>query len=297
MKALSACTPEEAWSGIKPIAYHLRVFGSVCFRHIPDERRKKLDNKSEILIFVGYHPTGAYRLYDPMKKQVVISRDVVVDETTTFEWEKAEEKSEPGCVSSWLEDKSLFNAEQTDADREINNRRSQMTRFPSTRLADHEVFPDNEVTGSGDLVHFAFLADTEALTWKQAINVKEWREAMLKELKVIKKNRTWEMVELPQHKQPIDVKWVFKIKHKLDGEVAKFKSRLVARGFLQKPEVDFTDVFAPVARLETVRLLIVVANIKAWRICQMDVKSAFLNGSLEEEVYVRQPPGFVKKGE
>ncbi|XP_052724120.1 uncharacterized protein LOC128193958 [Vigna angularis] len=111
-KALSECTPEEAWSGIKPTVYHLRIFGSVCYKHVPDERRRKLDDKSETLILVGYHPTGAYRLYNPEKKQIVISRDVIVDEAAMFDWEKAEAKSEVGYVPSWLEDKSSSNAEQ-----------------------------------------------------------------------------------------------------------------------------------------------------------------------------------------
>lgn len=97
------------------------------------------------------------------------------------------------------------------------------------------------------------------------------------------------MVELPQNKQKIEVKWVFKIKYKPNGETTKFKVRLVAKGFLQKPGVDFTNVFAPVARLETVRLVVGITCPKNWEIYQLDVKSAFLNGPLKEEVFVRQP--------
>ncbi|BAT97493.1 hypothetical protein VIGAN_09095000, partial [Vigna angularis var. angularis] len=180
--------------------------GSVCYKHVPNERRRNLDDKSETLILVGYYPTGAYRLYNPEKKQIVISRDVIADEVATFDWEKSEARSKAGCVPSWLKDKSPSTVEQTTTDHEVNNRRSQRTRFPSTRLADHEVFADSDVTSSGDLVHFAFLVDTETLTWEQAVDIKEWNEAMLEELKAIEKNRTWEMVELPQHKQPIEVK-------------------------------------------------------------------------------------------
>ena len=79
-KRLRFVTPEEAWSGVKPHVQHLKIFGSICYRHIPDEKRKKLDDKSESLILIGYHPTGAYKLYDPERQTVVISRDVVVDE-------------------------------------------------------------------------------------------------------------------------------------------------------------------------------------------------------------------------
>ncbi|WVZ20115.1 hypothetical protein V8G54_007437 [Vigna mungo] len=141
------------------------------------------------------------------------------------------------------------------------------------------------------------MADAEPITWRQAIDMKEWKEAMIEELRSIERNRTWNLVELPQHKRAIEVKWIFKTKYKPSGEIAKLKARLVANGFLQQQGVDYTDVYAPVARLETVRLVVVVAVFSSWRIQQLDVKSAFLNGPLEEEVYVRQPPGFEKKGE
>lgn len=139
---------------------------------------------------------------------------------------------------------------------------------------------DNEIDETGGLTHHAFLADAEPLTWEQAIKMEGWREAMKEELRAIEKNGTWEIMELPRQKQAVEVKWVFKTKFKPDGSVAKLKARLVAKGFLQKPGVDFTEVFAPVARLETVRLVAAVANMKGWSICQMDVKSAFLNGPL-----------------
>lgn len=90
---------------------------------------------------------------------------------------------------------------------------------------------------------------------------------------------------------------MFKTKYKPDGSITKLKARLVAKGFQQEPRIDFTNVFAPVARLETVRLVVAIANMRNWKIHQLDVKSALLNDLLEEEVYVTQPPGFVKKGE
>ncbi|MCI29822.1 pentatricopeptide repeat-containing protein, partial [Trifolium medium] len=82
-----------------------------------------------------------------------------------------------------------------------------------------------------------------------------------------------------------------------NGEIAKYKARLVAKGFLQKPDLDFNEVFTPVARLETIRLVVAIASYKDWAMHQLDVKSAFLNGPLKEEVYVKQPPGFEIKGQ
>ena len=90
---------------------------------------------------------------------------------------------------------------------------------------------------------------------------------------------------------------MFKTKHNANGEIEKHKARLVVKGYKQKAGIDYQEVFAPVARLETIRLVLALAAQNNWIVHQMDVKSAFLNGILQEEVYIDQPPGFIKKGE
>jgi len=92
------------------------------------------------------------------------------------------------------------------------------------------------------------------------------------------------------------MKWVYKLKRNSDGEVVKHKARLVAKGYVQKQGVDFEEVFASVARLDTIRLILALAANRGWQVHHLDVKSAFLNGELEEEVYVAQPEGYVEKG-
>ena len=114
-------------------------------------------------------------------------------------------------------------------------------------------------------------------------------------LEMIEKNNTWELVERPADKPVIGVKWVFKTKLNLDGTVQKHKARLVAKGYAQKPGIDYNETFAPVARLDTIRTLIALAAQKGWMLFQLDVKSAFLNGVLDEEVHVEQPEGFELK--
>ena len=104
------------------------------------------------------------------------------------------------------------------------------------------------------------------------------------------------MIELPASKKPIDVKWIFKLKLRPNGEVTKHKARLVARGFMQKAGMDYFEVYAPVIRLETVRLIVAIACGRNCPMYHLHVKSAFLNGPLDEEVYVTQPPGFKIKG-
>ncbi|WKA12871.1 hypothetical protein VitviT2T_030219 [Vitis vinifera] len=119
---------------------------------------------------------------------------------------------------------------------------------------------------------------------------------MREELNMIEKNNTWELVDKPIHKKAIGVKWVYRTKLNYDGSINKHKARLVVKGYAQMFGVDFSETFAPVARLDTIRMLLALAAQKGWKIYQLDVKLAFLNGYLEEEIFVEQPKGFAVKG-
>lgn len=138
--------------------------------------------------------------------------------------------------------------------------------------------------------------EDEPATAEEAKQVKEWREAMIEEMASIEHNKTWSLVELPAGQRAIGLKWVFKIKKDEHGNITKHKARLVAKGYVQRQGIDYEEVFAPVARIESVRVLLAVAAHRSWSVHHMDVKSAFLNGDLAEEVYVQQPPGFVAAG-
>ena len=116
---------------------------------------------------------------------------------------------------------------------------------------------------------------------------------MQEEMASITENKTWSLEDMSSGHRAIGLKWVFKLKHNEEGEVVKHKARLVAKGYVQKQGVDFEEVFAPVARLESVHLLLAIAAHHSWEVHHMDVKSAFLNGELKETVYVRQPPAFL----
>lgn len=119
---------------------------------------------------------------------------------------------------------------------------------------------------------------------------------MQEEIASIHINRTWTLVPLPLNKKAITSRWIYKIKPGVDGGATRYKARLVARGFEQKFGIDFTDTFAHVVRWETIRILIAIAVHLNWPIHQLDVLTAFLNGILEEDVYMYQPQGFVKPG-
>jgi len=138
--------------------------------------------------------------------------------------------------------------------------------------------------------------DGEPTSFDEARGEEEWRKAMLDELSSIEQNDTWSLVDLPPGHRAIGLKWVFKLKRDEQGAIVKYKARLVAKGYVQKSGIDFDEVFASVARMESVRMLLAVAAQESWLVHHMDVKSAFLNGELTEEVYVQQPPGFTAAG-
>ncbi|KAD7478926.1 hypothetical protein E3N88_02062 [Mikania micrantha] len=119
---------------------------------------------------------------------------------------------------------------------------------------------------------------------------------MKQEIESIERNKTWHLTKLPAGHKAIGLKWVYKVKRDANGDINKYKARLVAKGYVQKQGLDFDEVFAPVARMETVRLILALAANEGWKVHHLDVKSAFLHGNLKEEVYVQQPQGFEKKG-
>jgi Reverse transcriptase (RNA-dependent DNA polymerase) len=139
------------------------------------------------------------------------------------------------------------------------------------------------------------LEDAENISFEEAVRDKKWQTAMNEEIKAIDRNNTWELAELPKGSQPIGVKWVFKKKINVQGEIERYKARLVAKGYKQKVEIDYDEVFAPVVRMETIWLLISQAAQFKWLIFEMDIKSAFLNGVLEKDVYIEQPSGYMKE--
>ncbi|RVW21330.1 Retrovirus-related Pol polyprotein from transposon RE1 [Vitis vinifera] len=139
--------------------------------------------------------------------------------------------------------------------------------------------------------------DVPVREFEEAEKDDKWIEAMKEELRMIEKNDTWELVDRPQHRKVIGVKWVYRTKLNADGSVNKYKARLVVKGYSQVFGVDFSETFAPVARLDTIRMLLALTAQKGWKTYQLDVKSAFLNGYLQEEIYVEQPEGFQVKGQ
>src|ERR1700677_1851818 len=139
------------------------------------------------------------------------------------------------------------------------------------------------------------LGHDEPKSIKEAQNSQEWpkwEEAIKAELQQLAQKHTWELIECPKEAIPIANKWVFMRKYNREGNLTKYKARLVAKGCAQRPGYDYLETFSPVVRMETIRVLLAMAAIKRFEIQQMDVKGAYLNGTLREIVHMRQPEGY-----
>ncbi|GJW37874.1 putative ribonuclease H-like domain-containing protein [Tanacetum coccineum] len=170
------------------------------------------------------------------------------------------------------------------------------TRRMTKNLEEHGLFSSvQQRTNHKDfqICFFAcFLSQEEPKKIIHALKDPSWIEAMQEELLQFKLQEVWTLVDLPNGKRPIGTKWVYRNKKDERGIVIKNKARLVAQGYTQEEGIDYDEVFAPVARIEAIRLFLAYASFKDFMVYQMDVKSAFLYGKIEEEVYVCQPPGF-----
>lgn len=133
---------------------------------------------------------------------------------------------------------------------------------------------------------------TEPKTAKQALRVPHWKQAMCEEIEALNKNKTWTLVPCPSNANVIGSKWVFKTKLKHDGSIERHKARLVAKGYSQVEGVDFEETYSPVLKPTTLRLVIALATSMGWTLRQLDIKNAFLHGTLKETVHMKQPPCF-----
>lgn len=136
------------------------------------------------------------------------------------------------------------------------------------------------------------IINDEPWDFNEAKELKVWINACKDEIVSIEKNDTWELVDLRLGVKPIGLKWVFKIKRNADRSISKFKACLVVKAYVQRHGVDYDEVFAPVARIETILLIIALAASKGWEIHHLDVTTAFFHGELKVEVFVLQPEGF-----
>lgn len=325
-RSLKEKTPYEMFRNKRPNISHIRVFGCVAYAKIVGTHLRKLDDRSRMLIHLGTEPgSKAYRLYDPLNRKINVSRDVVFDETKGWDWEKEGTTAldignfvvqlgkfgNHGIIENETHEAAVKNDDETETSHEDiteeqveNEEEEEETESQIHNLQRSE----RQTTKPKYLEDYVLLAEelgeelllmlnNEPRNYGEAREVKEWIRACKEEIQSIEKNNTWVLVDLPPGATPIGLKWIFKIKRNADGTINKYKARLVAKSYVQQYGIDFEEVFAPVARIETIRLLISLAATNGWEIHHLDVKTAFLHGELKKTVYVSQPEGFESKGQ
>jgi hypothetical protein len=164
---------------------------------------------------------------------------------------------------------------------------------PSTRLQ-HGIRKPKVYT-DGTVRYGLLTSSDEPYNLREALSDVRWKNAMDKEFDALQKNHTWRLVPRKPGANVIDCKWVYKVKRKADGSIDRYKARLVAKGFKQRYVIDYEDTFSHVVKAATIRLVLSLAVSKGWSLRQLDVQNAFLYGVLEEEVYMKQPPGYESK--
>jgi hypothetical protein len=292
-------TPTELWTGRKPSLQHVRIWGSPA--HVLNGNADKLESRTEVCLFVGYpRGTKGGLFYSPTDKKVIVStnarfleEDYVIDHKPRskivleeLRGERPAQTSLPPIVQEEMPQESSI---ETPIDTLVPRRSGRVIVPPSryTLLGESfEMIPDDQ--------HAEPCNYNEALQDK---DVELWQKAMKSEMESMYSNQVWDLVEPPEGIKPIGCKWIYKKKRGADGKVLTFKARVVAKGYAQKEGIDYEETFSPVAMLKSIRILLSIAAHLDYEIWQMDVKTAFLNGNLDECIYMVQPDGFIAKGQ
>ena len=292
-------TPYEKWYGEKPNVNHLRIWGCMGYVLKTGPEKEKLTSKVKKMRFVGYdaYNKNAYRMWDEEKRRLYIRRDIVFLEND-LNLPKKEIKLDAS-------NDQLKSSNEEEHKEETNLRRSQRkTQQPDrfSQWATEEEMQDLDTLQNSYMeTLFNMTTDGDPKSLKEAMmsdEAEKWKAAVDEELNSHEKMATWTLVPPSNDSQQniVDCKWIFKRKTNEFGEISRYKARLVARGFSQQYGVDYHETFAPVVRLNTFRSLIALAVHKNMVVHQMDVKTAFLNGDLNETVYMKQPPGMEEQG-
>ena len=303
-------TPYEILKNKRPNVSYFKVFGCKCFILNDKDYLGKFDAKSDEGIFLGYSlHSKAYRVFNKRTLIVQESIHVSFDESNPFANNNKDEddvlvlnKSVNELklnenVNSSVDDS--INVEKTpNKDKENND--SSLPK--SWKFVNNHPFenilgePSSGILTRSSLKNvcnnLAFVSQIEPKDINEAEKDEFWLLAMQEELLQFERNNVWSLVPTPKDKTIIGTKWVYRNKKDDTGLIIRNKARLVAQGYNQQEGIDYDETYAPVARLEAIRMLLAYACYKDFKLFQMDVKSAFLNGFISEDIYVKQPPGF-----
>lgn len=279
-------TPAEVWLKRKPDLNNIRIFGSKAFVHVPKEERGKLDERSRQMIMIGYTVNG-YRLWDTEHKKLITARSVIFDENC-----KRNVRIEiPAEIPSNNEVNGDENESKLDEPEELNEiNQNQQERMDYKRSIREKKIPIRFLDYETNLMaalSTGCLSSEIPTSYEEAAKT-GWTDAINEEIKNLNESETWEFSPPPTDKSVIECKWIFRKKN-IQGQEIK-KARLVARGFQQDPILE-EDVYAPVARMMTLRVLLSIAAEEDLLINQLDVKAAFLKSDLKEPVFLKPPEG------
>ena len=297
-------TPYELFYDSKPDVSSLRTFGARAYALKPKQLRNKLEDTSEAGHFIGF-PAGTkgYKILLD-NGRITISRDVIFKENgkTTTEEDLEEpidvgEDAEPvgGEETIGEEERPGTATHSMPASGSATSKRPKRaaTEVPASVWRDEGYKITGRKRNLAGTAHMAIIH--EPTTLEEALTSEQgdfWQQAANDEMASLLANGTWTVETVPPGVKPIPVKWVFKVKRDAAGNVERYKARLVAKGFRQREGIDYEEVFAPVSKYVTVRAMLALAAAKDLDVHQLDIKTAFLYGELEEDVWVEQPPGY-----
>ncbi|RVW35834.1 Retrovirus-related Pol polyprotein from transposon TNT 1-94 [Vitis vinifera] len=288
-------TPFELWTGRKPSLRHIHIWGCPAEARIYNPHEKKLDSRTVSGYFIGYPDKSKGGSNEPRKVDIeeirvdipppFLPQEIIVPQPVQ-QVEDNEQNNRDGSLP--LENIAIENVVEPPQPAPL--RRSQRERRPAI-TDDYVVYlqeSDYDIGIRKDPVSFSQAMESD--------DSSKWMEAMNEELKSMAHNGVWDLIELPNNCKPVGCKWVFKTKRDAKGNIERFKAKLVAKGFTQKEGIDYKDTFSPVSKKDSLRIIMALVAHFDLELHQMDVKTAFLNGNLDEDIYMEQPEGFAKKG-
>ncbi|GJW86312.1 retrotransposon protein, putative, ty1-copia subclass [Tanacetum coccineum] len=307
--AIEGKTPFKKWYGKPAIDYDsLHVFSSAAYYHVNES---KLDPRAKKALFMRITSgIKGYRLWCPKTKKMIFSRDVTFNESAMLKKVIVEQldgtpkkvkferiiipaNKETGDNSPMVE--GDYEEEEVQAEEPQEQQHESITTSKPKRNTKRPACLNDMVACTSSIA-----TDDVPTTYSEAVEDSEnekWRIAISEEMQSLQKNQTWELTNLPEGKKAIGCKWVYAKKEGFPGQDdVRYKARLVAKGYAQKEGIDYNEVFSPVVKHSSIRILLALVAQLDLELVQMDVKTAFLHGDLEEEIYMVQPEGFKVAG-
>ncbi|RVX23060.1 Retrovirus-related Pol polyprotein from transposon TNT 1-94 [Vitis vinifera] len=297
----AAKTPYELWTGRKPSLKHFHIWGCPAEARPYKPHEKKLDSKTVSSYFIGYaERSRGFKFYDPAIRNIVFEEEegstIAIDNVqVSLPIIDQEVNLDPqptyNIVQPLIANEDITSEEQTQQPQENMPLRRSTRERRNAISDDYIVYLQEREVESG-------MMEDDPINFQQAMkssNSQKWIEAMNEEYKSMQDNKVWELVPLPVGTKPIGCKWIFKTKRDSNGNVERYKARLVAKGFTQKEGIDFKETFSPVSTKDSFRIIMALVAHYDLELHQMDVKTAFLNGDIDETIYMVQPENFVSE--